>query len=102
MRPGITRQNLQAARHPLPEDRCHTVVVCSFIVLDGTNLPPKLIRTQRIDRARSKRYRLIVIEAAVQVDRVQPKILQSEPSPRPSSASCTEVPLIHTRGRQIW
>src|SRR5437773_228426 len=69
MRPGVAGQYLQTPVHALTEDCGETVVVGDFVVLNGANHSPKLIRAARINTPGSGLGRVVEV-ASVQMQRV--------------------------------
>src|SRR5256886_213968 len=96
MRPGIAGQYLQTPVHALTEDCGEAVIVRDFVVLNGTNHSPKLIRAARRHAPGSGLWRVVKV-ASVQMQRVRPEILQFKTGVLPQFPGNAEVPLIHSR-----
>ena len=87
--------HLQAVRHALAEDDAHALVVGDLVGVDGADGAEQRIRPARVDRARSREQRRVVVEAAVQVVGMRAEILQLETAAVPQLAFQAGAPLIH-------
>src|SRR5437773_1991214 len=96
MRPGVAGQYLQTPVHALTEDCGETVIVRDFVVLNGANLSPKLIRAARIHAPGSGLGGVVKV-ASVQMQRVGAGILQLKTVVLPQFAVNADAPSIHSR-----
>src|SRR5580658_4915596 len=86
----------------LAQNGCKAVVVGVFVVLDGADPAEELVGTTIVDVSYGTTgQRRVVIEIAVQMNRMRSQVLQLHAGASPQLLSEGQVPLIEFLGRQM-